>query len=586
MKCKEDIEKMYQLFIGELNSFKESFSRVAGGQNTQFSQIKSSFVTALDEEINISSREMKSSIEEAVWDKLTIAFFGETNAGKSTIIETLRILYDKDKDRLTDGQIVGDGRSDFTQTYEEYNLEIDGMPLTLIDVPGIEGNEKLYTDGIVKALRRAHIVFYVHGHNIKPNVATAEKIKKYLGDWVSVYSIYNVRGSASDYDEEDERVDLYTEKVKEREELIVSTFKEVLGEVYKGNVTLQALLAMCVCANFSPERKDLIRKQENIRSQWKTGTPPMEFSRFSLLKDLILSKSQNYLEEIVKANEQKMRSMARRAETHLQEIVKTQQDKTDSFKKSLIRFRRDVIKSFSSTTSVISSRMRAEIDKRMYHLTEVIDKIIDDKEKDKDVRAQKAVKNEMKLLQNNLDRIPLSEIESLRATIEKEKLRLDAEYTKYITILGVNERIQCNITLNKAFKSLDISFSNCFDFATAVIGGAALGSMTAPGVGTVIGAVVFSASWGLRKLIFGDGGRSKAKEKAHQAISKGKKEILDKIRPILQEITISLNKKKEDICSVINAEQAGLSDIEATIGTASYRINQFIDKLNNYASSG
>lgn len=581
MKCKEDIEKMYQLFIGELNSFKESFSRVAGGQNTQFSQIKSSFVTALDEEINISSREMKSSIEEAVWDKLTIAFFGETNAGKSTIIETLRILYDKDKDRLTDGQIVGDGRSDFTQTYEEYNLEIDGMPLTLIDVPGIEGNEKLYTDGIVKALRRAHIVFYVHGHNIKPNVATAEKIKKYLGDWVSVYSIYNVRGSASDYDEEDERVDLYTEKVKEREELIVSTFKEVLGEVYKGNVTLQALLAMCFCEDFSPERKDLIRKQENVRSIWKTGTPPMEFSRFSLLKDLILSKSKNYLEEIVKANEQKMRSMARRAETHLQEIVKTQQDKTDSFKKSLIRFRRDVIKSFSSTTSVISSRMRAEIDKRMYHLTEVIDKIIDDKEKDKDVRAQKAVKNEMKLLQNNLDRIPLSEIESLRATIEKEKLRLDAEYTKYITILGVNERIQCNITLNKAFKSLDISFSNCFDFATAVIGGAALGSMTAPGVGTVIGAVVFSASWGLRKLIFGDGGRSKAKEKAHQAISKGKKEILDKIRPILQEITISLNKKKEDICSVINAEQAGLSDIEATIGTASYRINQFIDKLNN-----
>lgn len=584
MKCKEDIEKMYQIFIGELNNFKVSFSTVAGGQNTQFSQIKSAFVTALEEEISVSSREMKYSIEEAVWDKLTIAFFGETNAGKSTIIETLRILYDKDKDRLTDGQIVGDGRSDFTQTYEEYNFEIDGTPLTLIDVPGIEGNEKLYTDGIVKALRRAHIVFYVHGHNIKPNVATAEKIKQYLGDWVSVYSIYNVRGSASDYDEEDERVDLYTEKLKEREELIVSTFKEELGEVYKGNITLQALLAMCVCASFSPERKDLIRKQENIRSQWKTGTPPMEFSRFSLLKDLILSKSQNYLEEIVKANEQKMRSMARRAETHLQEIVKAQQDKTDSFKKSLIRFRRDVIKSFSSTTSVISSRMRAEIDKRMYHLTEVIDKIIDDKEKDKDVRAQKAVKNEMKLLQNNLDRIPLSEIESLRATIEKEKLRLDAEYTKYITILGVNERIQCNITLNKAFKSLDISFSNCFDFATAVIGGAAFGSMftlIAPGVATVLGAVVSSASWGLRKLIFGDGGRSKAKEKAHQAISKGKKEILDKIRPMLQEITISLNKKKEDICSVINAEQAGLSDIEATIGTASYRINQFIDKLNN-----
>lgn len=307
----------------------------------------------------------------------------------------------------------------------------------------------------------------------------------------------------------------------------------------------------------------------------------MDFSRFFLLKELILSKSQNYLEEIVKANEQKMCSMARRAEKHLQELVKTQQDKTAAFKKSLIRFRRDVIKSFSSTTSVISSRMRAEIDKRMYHLTEVIDNIIDDKEKDKKKRAQIAIDNEIKLLQVNLDKIPTSEIESLRATIEKEKFRLDAEYAKYITIPGVNEKLECNITLNTAFNSLDISLSDCVDFASAALGGAALGSTFLPGWGTVIGAALTSVSWGLRKLIFGDGGKSKAKEKVHQAISKGKKELLDKIGPKLQELTISLNKKKEDICSVINAEQAGLSEIEATTESASYRINQFIDKLNN-----
>ena len=207
--------------------------------------------------------------------------------------------------------------------------------------------------------------------------------------------------------------------------------------------------------------------------------------------------------------------------------------------------------------------MRAEIDKRMYHLTEVIDKIIDDKEKDKTKRAQIAIDNEIKLLQVNLDKIPTSEIESLRATIGKEKFRLDAEYAKYITIPGVNEKLECNITLNTAFNSLDIRLSDCVNFASAALGGAALGSRFLPG------------------LIFGDGGKSKAKEKVHQAISKGKNELLDKIEPMLQEITISLNKKKEDICSVINAEQAGLSEIEATTEAASYRINQFIDKLNN-----
>lgn len=32
----------------------------------------------------------------AEWDKFTIAFFGETNAGKSTLIESLRILFNED----------------------------------------------------------------------------------------------------------------------------------------------------------------------------------------------------------------------------------------------------------------------------------------------------------------------------------------------------------------------------------------------------------------------------------------------------------------------------------------------------------
>lgn len=35
----------------------------------------------------------------AEWERLTVAFFGETNAGKSTIIEALRILLDEDSRR-------------------------------------------------------------------------------------------------------------------------------------------------------------------------------------------------------------------------------------------------------------------------------------------------------------------------------------------------------------------------------------------------------------------------------------------------------------------------------------------------------
>src|SRR5690606_12643807 len=34
--------------------------------------------------------------DNAEWDKFTIAFFGETNAGKSTIIESLRIMFNEE----------------------------------------------------------------------------------------------------------------------------------------------------------------------------------------------------------------------------------------------------------------------------------------------------------------------------------------------------------------------------------------------------------------------------------------------------------------------------------------------------------
>lgn len=60
---------------------------------------------------------------------------------------------------------MGDGSPDFTKTYEEYHLSIAGHPFTLIDVPGIEGNESEFKDVIKTALHKAHCVFYVQGHN-------------------------------------------------------------------------------------------------------------------------------------------------------------------------------------------------------------------------------------------------------------------------------------------------------------------------------------------------------------------------------------------------------------------------------------
>lgn len=54
-------------------------------------------------------------------------------------------------------------------------MSIGGHQFTLIDVPGIEGNEEEFKDVIQVALHKAHCVFYVQGHNKKPDEATAKK---------------------------------------------------------------------------------------------------------------------------------------------------------------------------------------------------------------------------------------------------------------------------------------------------------------------------------------------------------------------------------------------------------------------------
>lgn len=53
-------------------------------------------VAKLDEMQKKFSRELEELERNVEWDTFTIAFFGETNAGKSTIIESLRILFDEE----------------------------------------------------------------------------------------------------------------------------------------------------------------------------------------------------------------------------------------------------------------------------------------------------------------------------------------------------------------------------------------------------------------------------------------------------------------------------------------------------------
>lgn len=67
-----------------------------------------------------------------------------------------------------DGKIIGNGRSDFTRDVTEYGLSFNNEKYSLLDMPGIEGDESLVKNEISAGVKKAHAVFYINSHPTPP----------------------------------------------------------------------------------------------------------------------------------------------------------------------------------------------------------------------------------------------------------------------------------------------------------------------------------------------------------------------------------------------------------------------------------
>ncbi len=165
---------------------------------------------ALEEFKNLESeglKELESLKNNEEWEKFTIAFYGETGAGKSTLIECLRLFFKEpskinqqerfkrlyanvknpnyvknyrgsehaELEKLQDGAIIGDGRSDFTLETKSYTLKYNNQSFVLLDVPGIEGDEKKVKQEISDATKKPMLFFMLQKH---PLLRKREKRKK------------------------------------------------------------------------------------------------------------------------------------------------------------------------------------------------------------------------------------------------------------------------------------------------------------------------------------------------------------------------------------------------------------------------
>jgi len=595
MNIPDNASKKYERFEAryqELSSYLCSIAAKIDAirtDNTKQAGIKKNLLAFLETYIKDSMNKLGEIKTGARWDKLVIAFFGMTNAGKSTIIETFRILFDESRhgsnqtEGGNDGMIVGYGDSDFTKVYEEYNLKINGKEFVLIDVPGIEGREEDFRDEIKRALNQAHCVFYVQGENKKPDVNTAEKIKNYLSNWVNVYSIFNVRNNAEYYDESEERETLETEAIHKNEQLIQDTFRNILGNIYKGNITLQALLAMCAYGRFPSTREKLSRSQKKLLGYFGSADAVLRFSRFDRVMQLVDQKSEHYMDEIVEANKQKLIAQYRKVYQGLVDMMAQQQRDIDRLKERLIRFDVDMNMSFEETIRAIRNQMAYEHTKVFDDFKREVCDVLDDDYNKEDSEKE---------IQQRAERLFEAYTMESKIIVEYEFCRLEEkirERRRELDNIQIGE-LHIDISnlempnLDEAFGKMNLNFGDVFGFATTVGGTALAFNAAIPGFGTLIGAGVGLLLWGGKQLFLGDSKREEAKNEARKRIDEKKRESQStSLNKQINLIERTLDNEKDRFRQIIRNERNNLQQLSDAIEDAQRQVVAYANHIKNTA---
>ncbi|MGL2784116.1 GTPase [Helicobacter pylori] len=356
-----------------------------------------------------SLKELESLKNNEEWENFTIAFYGETGAGKSTLIECLRMFFkeqskinqqerfkrlystyqnnyqndERNKQAilnelhsLQDGATIGDGRSDFTLKTQSYPFQYNHQNFILLDVPGIEGSEQKVIDQISNATQKAHAIFYVTKTPNPPQKGeerkegTIEKIQRQLDSQTEVWAIYN-KPITSPRALKDK---LINENEKESLKILNKEMKNILGKHYMGYKAVSAQAAFYGLSQALIPETDFYEKKQKFLKDFKAGEllyqshfkPLVEFIAEELLKNSRTKIIQSNCNKALKVVEKLQKAIKTTIEKRIDPMIKDMQEHQQEAHYNLDRSTDKFILNLTNSAFYEIDQFKSDIGKIMY----------------------------------------------------------------------------------------------------------------------------------------------------------------------------------------------------------------------------
>lgn len=508
-----------------------------------------------------------------------------------------------------DGKIIGTGRADYTQGSTYYDLHIDDKCFELIDIPGIEGDESKYENIISESLDKAHAIVYVNGSGKKIEKETLNKIKKYMHDGTSVYAVFNVHCKAKK-----ERIPgidrTYTEELtdayKQQQKIVKQTEKELtsfLGDNYKGSISLNGLLSFSSLALSKEGRTTILNESDKtLRNDQRKYLREYDCRKDDMLTDSHIQQLQTIIEQkihtfeadIYNENIRKLRNRINEMVDKINELNDVEGKKIEGFIRTYNEFIdncEEAKDSFIRTIDHLAYDVAdSAFDKARNDLYDMIEdnggKLSDsDVERYFDLNKDTIVTKIEGDVNNRLKQVHKDYTEA----IEENKKRLVKDLER--------EQLNFRVSLSSVNLSLEDALGNAlkynmkdfgghlFTTGSLALSGAGIGSLFAPGLGTIIGAAVgavlgvLASVWNFfatkQKKI------ERAKAKMREAIDKQVDKVSEELDKNLQELHCKENIETncQELILLAKTEIDSLMEVQKLLNTVVLQLRRNEIKL-------